>query len=870
MLTPASIYNRPGLSVIAYRVGTHGQFKRSMLAALTDSRNPPLANLTTRDDDDFSITLLDSAAVVADVLSFYQERIANECYVRTATETTSLNDLALLVGYSPRPGVAANTYLAFTLEDPAGNPRKVTLDVGVKVQSIPGAGESPQTFETIEAIEARSEWNSLTAKTSETQEFDSQTTELYLDGVDTNLDPGDAILLVSDDRLNYTKDQHSQTALHPFANGRANYKSGQGPANLLHRVASDQGTHTTVQDDQSLAKWDIRILQNVEQVVATDPKRSYTRVTWERPLDVSLIDLSAGEEIHVFALRQRAALFGHNAPNPKLLNTTGTQLGDLISHGEWKGFEFDPKNPPTTIELDSVYKKIVGGSWMVLLKRHHPSRAGSVHEYGELYHVKEVSNPSLSKFALTAKISHIVPDIVDRLAHFGRRETIVFAQSEELKRANKPLSAPITGPSVTLSGAVVDLGEGRLIVAQGNDAMTGDPIQEVTELAGVDTKNSQTTLTFDPPLSKSYELKSFSINANVARATHGETVKELLGNGDNSRPFQRFVLRQPPLTYVTSGTATGVESTLRVYVNDLEWHESAMLFGHSGLEHVFSTQTDSNSRTSLQFGNGDLGSRLPTGQFNLSATYRKGIGLQGQVRKSQLSTLLTRPLGVKAVTNPLDSTGAQDPETQSEIKKNIPLRVMTLDRAVSLQDYEDFARSFGGIAKALAARTWDGRTLEVFLTVAGPKGASIEPTDPVYQNLAKALQDYGDPLASVRIQSFEKVLFRLAGKVQVDPDFLLDKVTDSVSTALRSRFSFDAREFGQPVALSEVIETIQDTPGVVGVTIDTLYIQKQNQILNSLLPAHLPQPNKIGTMVAAELLILDPDPTSLGQLVITH
>ena len=30
--TPATVFNRPGLSAIAYRVGTHAQFKETMLA----------------------------------------------------------------------------------------------------------------------------------------------------------------------------------------------------------------------------------------------------------------------------------------------------------------------------------------------------------------------------------------------------------------------------------------------------------------------------------------------------------------------------------------------------------------------------------------------------------------------------------------------------------------------------------------------------------------------------------------------------------------------------------------------------------------------------------------------------------------------
>src|SRR5438094_831952 len=120
--TPAVVENRPGLSAIAYRVGTHDQFKCSMLARLSSRDLPPLRELQTRDDDDFSIALLDAWATVADVVTFYQERTANESYLRTSTERRSLVELARLIGYEPRPGVAASTHLAFTLEDAPGAP----------------------------------------------------------------------------------------------------------------------------------------------------------------------------------------------------------------------------------------------------------------------------------------------------------------------------------------------------------------------------------------------------------------------------------------------------------------------------------------------------------------------------------------------------------------------------------------------------------------------------------------------------------------------------------------------------------------------------------------------------------------------------
>src|SRR5919109_326474 len=150
-LTPKRIANRPGLDALAYRVGTHAAFLESMKARLSnmvveipDADDPtksaptyPLRSLSTRAPYDPSIALLDAWATVGDVLTFYQERIANEGFLRTATERRSIVELARSIGYEPAPGLAASTHLAFVIEDAPGAPGDARIDPGLRVQSIP-------------------------------------------------------------------------------------------------------------------------------------------------------------------------------------------------------------------------------------------------------------------------------------------------------------------------------------------------------------------------------------------------------------------------------------------------------------------------------------------------------------------------------------------------------------------------------------------------------------------------------------------------------------------------------------------------------------------------------------------------------------
>ena len=195
--TPQIITNRPGLSAIAYRVGTHGTFKASMLAALSDPDLPALAALRTRDDSDFTIALLDSYAVVADILTFYQERLANESYLRTAVDQRSVFELARLVGFVPSPGVAASAYLAFTLNNAPGSPDNVLIPAGTRVQSIPGPGQTPQTFETSADVTATIAGNALPAQTTQVWILNPGDKSTWIQGTSNNLSVGDALLFVS-------------------------------------------------------------------------------------------------------------------------------------------------------------------------------------------------------------------------------------------------------------------------------------------------------------------------------------------------------------------------------------------------------------------------------------------------------------------------------------------------------------------------------------------------------------------------------------------------------------------------------------------------------------------------------------------------
>ncbi len=883
--TPEAIENRPGLSAIAYRIGTHSRFNASMLSRLSASDLPALNDLTTRASSDLTIALIDSWAVLGDVLTFYQERIANEAYLRTATERRSLAALAELIGYLPRPGVAASAYLAFTVEDSEGSSSTPVAE-GTRVQSVPGPGEKPQVFETVEAIEAHADWNEMAPLLLQKHpSLDDDTETITVQGVSPKVQKGDAVLLVwgndASERvvkrvIGVTPDPSAKTTqidfeqapaaspaftLAPFAAAAFASKPAQltgsvVAAQVLNAVwnQANLATFSTVQK-WSLMELSASVLALVESARQTTPTDS----------------------TGVFVFRQRAAIFGHNAPDWDSLPAT-QRMHDYVTKSDgalevkeppypttWEGRTLqdeltDAEATSVWIDLDRTYPGIVAGSWLAL-EQGSTTRVSVVSDCSEL---------SRAAFTLSGKVSRVTLDSTSSLRDFQIRKTSVLAQSERLDLAELPITDVIKGSSVLLDGPYLGLEAGRPVIVNGTRAdLDGVESSEVMILDNVLLKGGMTELVFKESLANEYVRSSVTINANIALATHGESKKQALGSGNANEPFQKFKLPESPLTYVSADNSTGAESTLAVKVNDVEWTDVDFLHGHDGDEQVYITRTDDQGRTIVQFGDGQTGARLPTGQENVRAAYRKGIGEDGLVGQGQLTLLATKPLGVRTVTNPVAADGAADCESADEVRSNATLGIRTLDRIVSLRDYEDFARAFSGIAKALATWTWDGQRRGVLVTVAGLKGRAA--SSRTRTNLLAAIAAAGDPRVPVRVESYLPAFFQLSAKVRIDSAYDSDQVKKAVEQALRKAFSFAAREFGQPVAKSEVIAVIQSVAGVLGVDLDELFrsdataAELSETRLFDRLAAQVP---RAGTeaMVGAELLTLDPRPVLPGAM----
>ena len=600
--------------------------------------------------------------------------------------------------------------------------------------------------------------------------------------------------------------------------------------------------------------------------------------------------------LHV--MRDSAGFFGNTAPLWDTVNFgtddngnydkgpyTRTWDGSLIHHPNtiWmdgQGTHYI-ENSASHVYLDREVKALQPGGWAILENAKGASLG---------LRVSHTAQESRADYAITGKSTGVGFKTADEdeidldgdssgsiYNDFPMRGSQIHAVSEHLPLSGVPLTVdlPAGVASIELDRLYLDLERGRPVALTGArldaEGITGRETHIIDEVQHID---GITRLLLTSETAYRYDRTTLRINANVALATHGQTVHEELGSGDATRTFQTFTLKKPPLTYVSAANETGRESSLTVRVDGMAWKQVPALGRRGPEEAVYEVHHSDDGKAHVRFGNGKTGRRLPTGTVNVTAEYRAGIGKDGEVPEEAISQLKTRPLGVRSVVNPSPAIGAADPETLNGARETAPGTVMTLGRIVSLTDYADFARGFAGVGKASARELWSGQQKVVHVTVAPEADAELSATDPLLGNLADAMERLRDAARPMVLQPYARRYFALTARIVHDRSYREADVLLWTRKEIEALFGYEARALAQPVSAAEVIAALHGAPGVVSVDLDALEVLLDGSStggvavdLASVLPA-LPatgpgQRGQGGEFAPAELLTVLPSAITL-------
>ncbi len=367
-------------------------------------------------------------------------------------------------------------------------------------------------------------------------------------------------------------------------------------------------------------------------------------------------------------------------------------------------------------------------------------------------------------------------------------------------------------------------------------------------------------------LKNPYLRSSISINANLVGATHGKTTLETVGDGNGAKPFLKHRLTSLPLSRVPATTGRGYESQLDVFVNDVRWSpQTSFIEAHASTE-AYVLHDDYAGGTTVVFGDGNKGSRSPTGVDNIHARYRFGLGAGGNVAVGRIDQVAGSPIGVTGVINPVSAVGGADPDDAEQTRVRAPLAVSAFDRIVSERDYKDFALIFAGVGKAHSQYV-DGT---VYLTIAANHPGPIPTNSDLYRNLGKAIRDNSDPIQQPFSIRDRRISFlALRAEIEIEPAQQWAVVNEQLRKALLKRFDYDSARFGEELFLSDAVAVMHAVAGVISVKVtvfrkidsSTLVPSTQKNVSATL-------PTSEGNQVRpAEICFLSPDIPGTIQLV---
>lgn len=632
-----------GLSDLPRQIGLFPEFRDALLAAIPGQ--PALNGWRARRQDDFGVMLLEMWAYCCDVLSFYDETIANECYVRTARQRASLRRLVGLLGYLPRPALAASVNLALL----ADGRQPVSLPAGIAFRSSAFSGNAPQVFEMDEPAVLAPQNNRLILNQVRPTRFTGGGSSLLIQPGDANVIAGDSVMLLQDSAPIHVC--HVASTAKITGDDGGTYVS----LGLDNPVPGCDASVSQLQLNKALRKAGLWNMPNYSPYSAMESERAIVNVgnvlflngVYPDLKNGDLILVASGQEVRWFSIEVTVAMMQCTDDN-----------STSITQDETTYTIYPPTSqiPATRIALDV-----------------------------------DLNDPSREPAGASDWDS--APEELTVYYNFAKAGTIVLEASPVLAVGDE-LSVSGTSELVTATGNFL------LADADQNGVGFGGTLNAASRVLSPDQDAS-----WDPPLIAPVTLFGNVVGASRGQTVS----YEIVGSGDASVPSLSFQLKKKPLTYLADNSGSndlGAASTLKLYVNNVLWKEVPSFFGAGPGDWVYIVRQNDDGDSVITGGDGVRGARFPTGTNNLVAFYRYGAGAASPPAGG--ITQLAKPVpGVKSVYNPVAALPGADAQDADNLRNYAPKSALLLGRAVSIQDFEAAAATVPGVRAVQAQWYWN-------------------------------------------------------------------------------------------------------------------------------------------------------------------
>ncbi len=772
-LFPKRPNNRPGLSHIDYRIGTYSDFREAMLHYL--NQDLLLTGWTHRGADDPGIALLEGASILGDILTFYQELYANEAYLRTAQWRESISDLVRLLGYRLAPGLGGRGTFAFEVK----GDKPIVIPAGFQVKAQVEGLDKPAEFETS---------TEFVAEPALSKFF------LYRPSSQPSITTGAAKFSIATSSLS--------------ARG---LKLSKGDKLMLAKSPNNSQTE-----------------RQIVVVSETRVRFEQTEITIEGSWQGGFVE----SEISAYKLDRSFKYFGHNAP------PTITVVQDGVPSQSQVSFEVRaviPAHGGSNFPLDREVKDLSPGSTLLMSWQ---TDAGSSHFFEKKLEKIFLAPAALGAF--TDSTTMIDLDATISLAGSTDIRTIEFHEVMADKFQLKAIRTPVSSANGSRLDYFGDLAsyqklQDRVLFLVRDDQI--EQLQVSLTAGGLNAGAAQTLrqLNLNPPL-QVFTLNDFplenpvvTVYGNLVEATQGKTEREaVLGNGDSREIFQTFKLPKSPLTYLNQPGETPPETPeLQIYVNERLWNRAPSFFGHGPKEEIYIVREDAIGDSWVQFGDGKTGRRLPSGLGNVVAKYRTGSGAYGGLKPDTSAQPGGKLNKLDKIQMPGVASGGSEPESEDNAREAAPGKIQSLDRLVSLKDFESETLALSGVSKVSAAWELIDNVPAVVLTVlmATGRDEEIEEVRRILNHYNRCRGPRRFPII-VRQGKFQYVY--VDAVFALHPAFREEPVKKALKAALglageegngvdgaNGLFGLRQRRFGQKEYATKIAGAMQNVEGVV-------------------------------------------------------
>jgi hypothetical protein len=803
---------------------------------------------------DLGLQVLEWWAYLADILTFYNERYANENYLRTATRDDSVADLVALLGYRPAPGQAATGTLG-VVRRPAHPSEPLVIPAGMPVGSVATPGIPSQTFE-VDAAAAFTDPSqlpvALEADTTLALNSDGSLT-LRLAGKVTSVAVGDELLFVNRAFAGASEDWAIVTvtavasapvpgstttdttvtvaqvpvpealkAINPYFNdspGRRpgeSYAVGEGQRHAGRKEAARKSARTEVVAGEVSGGLALfggeRYLDDLRYYAYQQYRRPPGDGRGSHPVSGDVYTgqlhrmISASPDVSAYRLMRATAV----AP----LWSRSTDVSAIVVART--------STASVTANLAAVAARPGIGDLVLLRHPQYYAALGSVSATKDA--LVGVTNPADSTHAALIPYTSLTLDVWQ----YSQIQLVVMnAQARtgslQAKHSFRDVGTIVGVPPAELDGlpATVDVPAGAAPAVNSTALLQGPTgagaavtVTAVTAVDGVAhltlgaSAAPETGAALDAPL-----LVPLRLLLDTVSVSRGVTVPdETLGSGNAALAGQAFTLAKGPLTYLPGGD--GPSSTLTVRVNGIAWQEVTSFYGQPPTATVYVvTRSPDGATTTVTFGDGADGARLPTGTDNVHASYRFGGGALSPPAK-RLETILRPQANLASIENPVAVTPGADPEPADAVRTAAPASVTTFGRAISAGDYEQIAAGALGVARTAAVWTFDPTQQRAVVTVYVGDDANAATA------AAAALEAEEDPRRPITVIAATPAPISLSATLVVDPrydpDAVLAAATAAVADPATGVFAPDRMRIGALLYRSTVAAALS-VPGVTAI-----------------------------------------------------